>query len=93
MEKNIVRGLIPKYEKRKSYYGKAILKHKDDMVTLVSYDTDIIKINSMTSELEALCNPEDLSNTTLRHLREFLKQSGLGHIAELTKKEMIELIF
>ena len=91
--KEIIRELTPKYEKTQSYYGKAILRYEDDIVTLVSYDTDIIKINSMTSELEALCEPEDLSNTTLRHLREFLKQCELGDIAELTKKGIIDLLF
>lgn len=91
--KETVRELTPKFEKRQSYYGKALLKQKYNMLTLVSYDTEIIKINLSTYKLETLCGPEDLSNTTLRHLREFLKQNELGHIAELTKKEIQENIF
>lgn len=93
MSKNMISELIPNHEKRKSYYGKAKMEYKDDIVTLVSYDTDIVKLNQVTNELEALCKVGDLSNTTLRHLREFLKQNELGHIAELTKKEIIQSIF
>lgn len=93
MSKHMISELIPEHEKRDSYYGKAILKQEDNIVTLVSYFTDIIKINKTTDEFKVLCEPKDLSNTTLRHLREFLKQNRLGHIAELTKKEIIESIF
>lgn len=93
MSKNMISELIPKYENKQSYYGKAILKHKDSTVTLASYFTDIIKIDKTTNEFKVLCEPEDLSSTTLRHLREFLKQNELGHIAKLTKKEIIQSIF
>lgn len=93
MSKNMISELIPEHEGRKSYYGKATIRYEDNMVTLASYFIDIIEINKTTNEFKVLCKPENLSNTTLRHLREFLKQNELGHIAELTKKEIIQSIF
>ncbi len=68
-----VRDLNPKYDSRKSFYNKASIDEQDGVYTLYSYGTKVaeIRANKVT-----LFPAWDYSQTTLRHVKEFLKQFG-----------------
>lgn len=69
------RNLEPRYDSRKSFYGKAhVVDDSDGSQILYSYDTPVCKINSR-GEVELLAQ-WDSSQTTLRHVKEFLQQNG-----------------
>ena len=78
-------NLEPQYSGRKSFYGKAYVDDKDN--TLVSYGTPIMRI--VDGKIEMLCRPEHLTQTTLRHIREFMQQNGMDPIP---RRKLIELI-
>lgn len=78
--------LEPQYDSRKSFYGKAKVDDENGVKTLTSYKTPIMKIEN--GEITMLCGPEALTQTTLRHIREFLQQNGLE---PLTKRELLKL--
>lgn len=66
--------LTPRFDSAKSFYNKAqILTDENGNQILQSYDTMICKIDS-NGNFEMLCDVYALSNTTLRHLKEFCKQ-------------------
>ena len=79
-------NLEPKYSNRRSFYGKADVRTEGDAKILRSYDTDVVKIEG--DEITVLCEPKDLTQTTLRHIREFLQQEGFE---PLTKQELLKL--
>lgn len=79
----IVRELTPIFENTKSYYGKAKVIILSDRVQLQSYNTIVAEINDDTHKVTVF---GDYSATTLRHIKEFLKQSG--EKAE-TKKQIL----
>lgn len=65
--------LTPQYDSRASFYGKArvrINKHGDQILT--SYETDVAVISDRTAKVDTRYQ----SATTLRHIKEFLKQHG-----------------
>lgn len=67
--------LCPQYDSRKSFYGKAeVVDNEDGSKTLFSYSTPVCKI-SEKGEVNRLRH-WDYSPTTLRHVKEFLKQNG-----------------
>lgn len=67
--------LTPRYDSRKSFYGKAHIKETPKFYTLISYDTEILKLNKETQELTFLCRSEwAFTQTTNRHINDFLKQ-------------------
>ncbi len=66
--------LIPRYDSRKSFYKKARVTVEGDKATLYSYGTDVAVINRRTNKATVPCT---YSPTTLRHVKEFLKQHGL----------------
>lgn len=69
-----IRELIPQYDSRQSFYGKAqVATESDGTETLYSYKTPVVRIVDGEVELLPLW---DSSATTLRHVKEFLKQSG-----------------
>jgi len=73
--------LFPKYDTRKSFYGKArIIEHENGDKDLISYTTTVASIKN-----DILYVYGWFSNTTARHINEFLKQNGF---APMTKKEM-----
>ena len=86
-------NLQPTFSKQKSFYGKAKLKTYDNAVILVSYDTEIVQLRDNNNTIKMLCDHGKLSTTTLKHLREFLRQFGHEGIAELTKKEMVKTLY
>ena len=77
--------LSPSYDSRKSFYGKAhIVTDDDGSEILYSYDTPVVKIKDGKVELLAQW---DSSQTTLRHVKEFLQQNGFkaGSKAQIAK--------
>lgn len=85
--KETVYGLQPEYGGRQSYYGKALVEVNNDGKTLYSYNTPIMRIKD--GNIEMLCAPEHLTNTTIRHIREFMQQEGM---TPLPKFKLVELI-
>lgn len=81
-----VEVLEPEFDTRKSFYGKAYVDEKDDGTkVLYSYDTPVCKIKDNKVELVVASTPMSrgyrvavwkYSPTTLRHVKEFLKQNG-----------------
>ncbi len=66
--------LEAKFDARKSFYYKAQVKTEGDKKTLFSYGTKVCTIKNGVARFE----PEaEKSQTTKRHVREFLKQEGL----------------
>ena len=62
-----------RYDARISFYGKAHVSEDDHKITLLSYLTPVVIIeNSKVTLLDRW----DESMTTLRHVKEFLKQYG-----------------
>ena len=62
--------LVPRYDARKSFYGKArVVDHEDGTIELQSYDTIVSRcVNGKVEELGKW------SQTTTRHQKEFRKQ-------------------
>lgn len=62
--------LVPSYDTRKSFYGKArVVDHEDGTIELQSYDTIVSRcVNGKVEELGKW------SATTTRHQKEFRKQ-------------------
>lgn len=74
--------LCPYYDSAKSFYGKAKVIEIGNDVFLVSYDTVVAFFNRGAKIAQVF---DTYSATTLRHIKEFLRQSGFK--AE-TKKQI-----
>ena len=74
--------LCPYYDSAKSFYGKAKVIEIENDVFLMSYDTIVAFFNRNSKVAKVIGT---YSATTLRHIKEFLKQSGFK--AE-TKKQI-----
>ena len=59
------------YDGRKSFYGKANVIEQDGKKILRSYSTNVCFIEDGKAKVNGT-----YSNTTLRHIKEFLKQNG-----------------
>ena len=67
----VIYDLGVNYDSRKSFYGKARVEEQGHKVILWSYDTAVLSYD----EEQGLLNISGIySNTTLRHIKEFLKQ-------------------
>jgi hypothetical protein len=64
--------LIPKYDTRASFYGKARVRYNDDDLELISYTTRVAVV--YPDNTAAVYG--SYSTTTLRHIKEFLLQNG-----------------
>ena len=73
--------LCPYYDGRQSFYGKAKVVEIENDVFLVSYDT-VVAFYNRTVKIPRVY--DTYSATTLRHIKEFLKQNGF--IAESKKQ-------
>lgn len=76
-------NLEPKFDSRKSFYGKAIVEISGGWgqnVSLYSYNTLVAFIGYDENEnfVCYLTADWDYSATTLRHVKEFLRQHGFG---------------
>ena len=65
--------LYPYYDSRQSFYGKAKVIEIENDVFLSSYDTIVAFYNK---EVRIPQVYDTYSATTLRHIKEFLKQNG-----------------
>lgn len=65
--------LLPYYDSAKSFYGKAKVIEIENDVFLISYDTIVAFFNRDVKVAQVYGT---YSATTLRHIKEFLKQSG-----------------
>ena len=74
--------LCPYYDSAQSFYGKAKVIEIENEVFLLSYDT-IVAFYKRSENIPKVI--DTYSATTLRHIKEFLKQSGFK--AE-TKKQI-----
>lgn len=64
--------LRTEWDSRKSFYGKAWVRNNDGVLELISYTTRVACIYAdKTARVYGT-----YSNTTLRHIKEFLKQNG-----------------
>ena len=83
------RELRVKYAVQQSFNKKAFVKEDDNSTQyLYSYYSLLI-----TNYGKALKFEEDInlySNTTMRHVREYLKQIGKGELAILSKPKLFE---
>ena len=77
--------LIPQYDNRKSFYGKATVVVEGGTKTLTSYTTEVARIADGIFKL--IADEYAYSLTTMRHVREFMKQEG---VEVLEKKKLLE---
>jgi len=72
------------YTNQKSFYGKARIEHLENgNKVLISYSTRVCELDNNN-------NIAYYSQTTARHINEFLQQNGLP---KMTKKEIENYIF
>lgn len=77
---NFVEYLQARYDSRADFYKKAIVKEYDGIIYLQSYDTIVAKIENGKAVVNGW-----YSQTTARHINEFLLQNGFE---KMSKKEM-----
>ena len=81
--------LTPKFEGRKSYYGKAkvtvTIKDNDVEKNLISYRTNVMRVENGKLYRK---QGQPCSATTARHMREFAQQEGFDW---MSKSQMLEL--
>ena len=86
--------LGPFYYNQKSYYGKAkviMLSHEREI--LLSYDKKILYYDGKNIFIYPnLCYDKHLSNTTMRHIREFLYQKGYKTLIKNKKDILISAL-
>lgn len=76
--------LSPQYDSRASFYGKARVQENDGDLELISYSTRVAVIYpDHTATVYGA-----YSATTMRHIKEFLKQNGFK--AESSKQVMAD---
>jgi hypothetical protein len=63
--------LKPRYDSRKSFYRKAEIREENGKKILRSYQTDVAYIENGKATVK-----DTYSMTTLRHIKDFLKQNG-----------------
>ena len=82
--------LLANYSNVKSFYKKAFINEENGKDILQSYDSYMI-----TKENNKLIFNDNInlySLTTLRHVKEWLKQLGKIELAELPKRKLIKLL-
>ena len=85
--------LLPIYDSKKSFYHKAIIEEENENIKLYIYNTlvctllhdNIILNNNVDQSLL-------FSNTTVRHIKEFLKQFYDNSDHNITKKDLLKLL-
>lgn len=83
--------LMPLYDSRKLFYNKAHIVRVGNIIRLYSYNTLVLEIGKDYYKLNKSINDDLLfSNTTLRHIKECLKQFYYKDDRTLTKKEIIK---
>lgn len=69
----MLRELEAIYDRRKSFYHKAIIEEHDGKQTLYSYETPVLSLEN--GKVKRLWRGE--SATTMRHIYEFCKQNNV----------------
>lgn len=83
--------LSARYDRRKSFYGKALIKETPTYFYLISYSTEILKLHKTSKNITFLCKSEwAYSQTTNRHINEFIKQ--FTNEKTLSKTEILKRI-
>ena len=83
--------LIPLYDNRKSFYNKAYVVRIGNIIRLYSYNTLVLEVGQDYYKLNKAIDEKLLfSNTTLRHIKETLKQFYYKDDRTLTKKEIMK---
>ncbi len=67
--------LTPMFDSRRSFYGKAKISFEGDRRLLLSYGTSVAFIEP--DRPPVMLDGWDSTQTTLRHVKEFLKQNDL----------------
>ena len=84
-----VKELQPQYDRQKSFYRKANVYANDEgKIFLVSYETVVAEITDEIATIDGQRRAKVYgwwSNTTARHVNEFLLQHGFD---KMSKKEM-----
>jgi hypothetical protein len=85
--------LTPAYDSRKSFYGKAKVKHINNLHLLYSYNALVCAVYGCAKCDKYFLNNDVaerllFSNTTLRHIKEFLKQYTTIK-TDITKQDII----
>ena len=82
--------LSARFDRRKSFYGKARIKETPKFYTLISYDTEILRLDKTTGKIKFLCKSEwAFTQTTNRHINEFFKQ--YTHESAKSKQELLAM--
>lgn len=83
--------LMTQYDARQSFGHKAIVHVDGNNSVLYSYETPVARINNGKVELSPSWS---YSDTTIRHVREYLRQEGkLPTTIEGAEKSTIEKLF
>lgn len=86
--------LLPVYDSKKSFYNKAIIEEESGIKKLYSYNTLVCTLYQNNNII--LNNNVDqsllFSHTTLRHIKEFLKQFYYNSDHNITKKDLLKLL-
>lgn len=85
--------LLPIYDGRKSFYHKAIIEEENENIKLYSYDILVCTLSHNDIILNDNIDQSLLfSSTTLRHIKEFLKQYHYNSNHNITKKDLLKLL-
>ena len=85
--------LSPVYDGKKSFYNKAIIEEESGIKKLYSYNTLVCTLSNNDIILNDAVDQSLLfSNTTLRHIKEFLKQFYFDSDHDITKKDLLKLL-
>lgn len=88
-------NLQPKFDMAKSFYGKAVVTQvSDEEVYLTSYKSKVcslIKTAPDNFKVVIYNVPNVFSKTTLRHIKEFLRQADLKAVSKSQLLEDYEL--
>lgn len=85
--------LLPVYDKSKSFYHKAIIEEEGSIKKLYSYNTLVCTLSYNDIILNDNIDQSLLfSSTTLRHIKEFLKQYHYNSDHNIAKKDLLKLL-
>jgi hypothetical protein len=76
------------YSTRKSFYGKAVTEGNE----LLSYGKVVAFISDNDKQPKLIDGLWDYSNTTLRHLREWLSQNGFKVVPKKDLPKLYEIV-
>ena len=84
-----VRELRVKYASQESFYKKAFVK-EDDNSTQYLYSYYSLIITNYGNAIQFVEDSNLYTNTTLRHVREYLRQIGKWDLADLGKAKLLK---